>query len=495
MSDAAGAGLAPTGIEGLDDVLGGGLPRNRLHLIQGDPGSGKTTAALQFLLQGMGSGEGGLYVTLSETAEELIGVARSHGWSLEGVTIHELTPGDEATKGDYTLFHPSEVELGKTTQAVLETVERVKPQRVVFDSLSEMRLLARDALRYRRQILALKQFFVGRSCTVLLLDDRTSDTSDVQLESLAHGVIDFEQLAPEYGAERRRLRVKKMRARSFRGGYHDFRIATGGLRVFPRLVAAEHHQEFAGEAVASGVEELDLLLGGGLDRGSSTLILGPAGSGKTSIALRFALTAAERGQRATAYAFEEGLLTLTARMRGLGWSLAPHIETGRLRLQQVDPAELTPGEFAHEVRRTVEQEGTRVVVIDSLNGYLNAMPQERHLALHLHELLSYLNQLGVATVMVMTQHGMPGAGISTSVDLSYLADTVLLLRYFENAGALHVAGSVLKKRGGNHERTLRELRFGPDGIKVGPPLSEFRGVLTGVPVLAGGGDTPMKATP
>jgi circadian clock protein KaiC len=489
---AAGNARASTGIPGLDDVLGGGFPRNRLHLVQGDPGSGKTTAALQFLMRGREDGESGLYVTLSETADELRGVATSHDWSLDGITLYELPASDEAAKGDYTLFHPSEVELGKATQGVLEIVERVKPLRLVFDSLSEMRLLARDALRYRRQILALKQYFVGRNCTVLLLDDRTAETTDLQLESLAHGVIDFEQLAPEFGAERRRLRVKKMRAQSFRGGYHDFRIVRGGLRVFPRLVAAEHHLPFPGEAVPSGIPELDLLLGGGVDRGASTLVVGPAGAGKTSLAMRFALTAAERGHLAAVYAFEEGLGTLDARMRGLGWDLASQLQSGRLRLQQIDPAELTPGEFAHEVRRAVEEDGARVVVIDSLNGYLNAMPQEGHLALHLHELLAYLNQQGVATLMIMAQHGLLGSAMVSPVDLSYLADAVLLLRYFESEGAIRVAASVVKKRGGNHERTLRELKFGPDGARLGPPLNEFRGILTGVPVHTGNRDALLK---
>lgn len=486
---------ACTGIEGLDDVLGGGLPRNRLYLIQGNPGAGKTTAGLQFLLQGRREGEAVLCVTLSETADELDVVARSHGWSLEGITLYELAPGEEGLKSDYTLFHPSEVELNKATQGVLEIVERVKPTRVVLDSLSEMRLLARDALRYRRQILALKQFFVGRMCTVLLLDDRTADVSDLQLESLAHGVIDLEQLAPEYGAERRRLRIKKLRGVAFRGGYHDFKLATGGIVVYPRLVASDHKGTFTPGAVPSDIAELDQLLGGGLERGSSTLILGPAGPGKTSLALTFMLAAAARGETAVFYSFEEGLGTLFARARGLGWDLEGAIKAGRIIIQLVNPAELSPGEFADGVRRAVVENKASVVVIDSLNGYLNAMPEERYLSLHLHELLSYLNQSGVTTVMVVAQHGFLGAGMQSPVDLSYLSDTVLALRYFEIEGELRVAASVLKKRSGAHERTIREMTMSSSGIHFGPRLREFHGVLTGVPVKSVSQGLPLDERP
>jgi circadian clock protein KaiC len=473
---------ARTGIAGLDDVLGGGLPRNRLYLLEGNPGAGKTTAGLQFLLEGVTEGESVLCVTLSETAHELEAIATSHGWSLGGVRVYELAPGEEGLKNDYTLFHPSEVELNKTMQGVVDVVEEIKPTRVVFDSLSEMRLLARDALRYRRQILALKQFFTGRNCTVILLDDRTADSTDLQLESLAHGVIDLEQLAPEYGAERRRLRVKKLRGLAYRGGYHDFKIATGGVVVFPRLVAAEHKDEFQAGEVASGNVELDALLGGGLSRGSSTLIVGPAGPGKTSLAILYALAAAARGETAVFYSFEEGLGTLHARARGLGWDIEGAVASGRLVLQLVNPAELSPGEFSDGVRRMVEEKNAAVIVIDSLNGYLNAMPEERHLSLHLHELLAYLGQRGVATLMIVAQHGMLGAGMVSPVDLSYLSDTVIVLRYFEDEGALRVAASVLKKRSGSHERTIRELTMSSRGIHFGPPLREFHGVLTGIPI-------------
>lgn len=481
---------ARTGITGLDEILGGGLPRNRLYLIQGDPGAGKTTAGLQFLLQGRRENESVLCVTLSETADELGTVARSHGWSLDGVQLYELAPGEEGLKSDYTLFHPSEVELNKTTQGVLDIVEQIRPTRVVFDSLSEMRLLARDALRYRRQILALKQFFIGRQCTVMLLDDRTAEVSDLQLESLAHGVIDLEQLAPEYGAERRRLRVKKLRGVAFRGGYHDFKITTGGVVVYPRLVAADHKVKFKPGTVSSGIPELDELLGGGLERGSSTLIVGPAGPGKTSLALTYMMNAAARGETAVFYSFEEGLGTLFARARGLGWDLQAAIDAGRIIIQLVNPAELSPGEFSDNVRRAVEEQGAQVLAIDSLNGYLNAMPGERYLSLHLHELLAFLNYRGVATLMMVAQHGFLGPGMHSPVDLSYLSDTVLMLRYFESEGELRVAASVLKKRSGVHERTIREMTMTSNGIHFGPPLRDFHGVLTGVPVKSGAEGLP-----
>jgi circadian clock protein KaiC len=487
------APLVSTGIAGLDDILGGGLPAHRLYLVQGDPGVGKTTAALQFLLAGTDKGEAALYVTLSETKEELESVAGAHGLSLANVTLYELAVAEETAQDDYTLFHPSEVELNETTRGVLDVVQRVKPQRVVFDSLSELRLLARDPLRYRRQILALKQFFIGRACTVLLLDDRTSSPGDLQLESLAHGVIDLEQLAPEYGSERRRLRIKKMRGVKFRGGYHDLKITTGGIVVFPRLVAAEHKEPFPAERLSSGVPALDRLTGGGLERGTSTLLMGPAGSGKTSLALQYAVAAIERGHYASLFLFEEGMRSLLDRARAFGWDLERHCRSGRLHLQQVDPAELSPGEFAHTVRREVEEKGARVVAIDSLNGYLSAMPADRHLSLHLHELLAFLNQCGVNTFLVMAQHGFLGSGMQTPADVSYLADTVLLLRYFESEGHVRQAISVVKKRGGTHERTIREFGLGAGGVHIGEPLLEFHGILTGVPVHRGPAASLMRS--
>jgi circadian clock protein KaiC len=476
-----------TGNEGLDTVLHGGFPADRLYLVEGDPGTGKTTLALKFLLEGAGQGEAVLYVTLSETKEELTAVAKSHGWSLDSVNIYELIPAEESLKADtqYTIFHPSEVELGDTTRAIIEEVERIKPRRIVFDSLSEMRLLARDPLRYRRQILALKQFFAGRQCTVLLLDDRTSTNADLQVQSIAHGVLMLEQLALEYGAERRRLRVIKLRGSRYRGGYHDFVIKTGGIDVYPRLVAAEHRQDFKHESVSCDVAALDALLGGGLDRGTSTLIMGPAGSGKSSIAAQFASAAARRGELAAAFIFDEGINIHLARSAGLGNDLRGEVEAGRIKVQQVDPAELSPGEFAYYVRRSVERDGARLVIIDSLNGYLQAMPDERHLTIQMHELLTYLNQQGVVTMVVMAQHGLVGNRMASPVDVSYLADTVMLLRYFEAAGAVRRAISVVKKRSGYHEDTIRELRLSSRGIEVGAPLSDFHGVLTGVPTYTG----------
>jgi circadian clock protein KaiC len=481
-----------TGNAGLDRVLEGGFPANRLYLVEGDPGTGKTTLALQFLLEGARRGEPVLYVTLSETKEELLAVADSHGWSLDGIRIYELVPAEESlkTESQYTIFHPSEVELGDTTNAVIEEVERLQPRRVVFDSLSEMRLLARDPLRYRRQILALKQFFAGRQCTVLLLDDRTSTDGDLQVQSIAHGVLMLEQLAVEYGGERRRLRVVKLRGSRFRGGYHDFNILTGGVEVYTRLVASDHRREFKKETVSSSVPELDELLGGGLDRGTSTLIMGPAGSGKSSIAAQFVACAARRGEVSAAFVFDEGIDIHLARAAGLGNDIHADVEAGRILVQQIDPAELSPGEFAHRVREAVEQGGARLVVIDSLNGYLQAMPNERFLTAQMHELLTYLNQQGVITLLVMAQHGFLGSQMASPVDVSYLADTVMLLRYFEAGGAVRRAISVVKKRTGYHEDTIRELRLSAKGIEVGDPLTAFHGVLTGVPVYRGGGAPP-----
>jgi circadian clock protein KaiC len=477
---------AGTGIEGLDQILGGGLPRDRLYLIEGNAGAGKTTLSLQFLQEGVRLGEPVLYVTLSETMEELRAVAASHVWSLEGVSICDLAASEESLKADaqYTLFHPSEVELGETTRMVLDEVERIQPTRVVLDSLSEVRLLARDPLRYRRQILALKQFFSAQRCTVLLLDDQATEPGDMQLRTLVHGVLLLEQVTPEYGKERRRICVSKLRGVRYRGGYHDYTIETGGLVVYPRLAAAEHHQEFVFEPLSSGVPELDSFVGG-LYRGTSALIMGPPGTGKSSLATLYAVAVANRGERAAFYTFDEGLRTLTARSAALGLDLRPHMEVGRITVRQVDPAELTAGEFAHMVRQSVEREKAGVVIIDSLSGYLNAMPEERFLTAHLHELLAYLNQRGVLTLMVMAQHGLLGSDAQAPVDVSYLADTVVLLRYFEAAGEVRRAISVLKKRVGTYERTIRELRIADHGIQIGEPLTEFHGVLTGIPVYQG----------
>jgi len=476
--------VSATGIGGLDDILCGGFTPHRLYLVEGVPGSGKTTLALQYLLEGARQGEPVLYVTLSETEEELRAVSRSHGWDLSGVTIRELVPPEESLQPaeQYTMFHHAEVELSETTRTILTDVERLKPARLVFDSLSELRLLAGDPLRYRRQLLALKQFFRGRGCTVLLLDDLTSTGRDLQVQSIAHGVLVLEQLLPEYGADRRRLRVLKHRGRRFRGGYHDYIISGGGLQVFPRLVAAEHRTVLGEEKFSSGIAELDTLLGGGLERGTSTLLVGAAGTGKSSLAAQFVAAAAERGQASVMCIFDESKNVLLTRMRGLGVNLDAHVDAGRVEIRQIDPAELTPGEFASNIRKGVEERGARIVVIDSLNGFLNAMPCERFLTIHLHELLMFLGERGVATLLVGAHQGMIGNAMITPIDASYLADAVVLLRYFEARGEVRQAISVIKKRGGQHERTIREFGLEPEGIQVGPPLVGFRGVLTGVPV-------------
>ena len=474
-----------TGIAGLDEILCGGLTPDRVYLIEGVPGSGKTTLALQFLLEGVRRGERVLYVTLSETESELQGITQSHGWSLEGIDVRELAPSEASLSPDdqYTMFHPSEVELSETTKAILGDVDRLKPRRIVFDSLSEMRLLAGNPLRYRRQLLALKQFFAGRNCTVILLDDMTTTQHDLQVQSIVHGVVRLEQLNPEYGGERRRLIVLKYRGIPMRGGYHDYVIKRGGLTVYPRLVARQRHVEAPSGWLPSGVAGIDQLLGGGLLRGSSTLIIGAAGTGKSTLAAQFAVAAASRGEHAAMFIFDESLTTLQRRAEGLGIGLSRHVSEGRVTVQQVDPAELSPGEFAHAIMECVEKHHARVIVIDSLNGYMAAMPEERFLIAQLHELLAYLGQAGVATILIAAQQGLIGSNMQSPVDASYLADSVVLMRYFETRGEVRQAVSVMKKRGGPHERTIREFRFTSDGLDVGEPLREFRGVLTGVPTM------------
>jgi circadian clock protein KaiC len=459
-----------------------------LYLIEGMPGAGKTTLALQFLLEGVRQGESVLYVTLSESEEELRAVAVSHGWSLDKMQIRELVPKEDKLlpEEQYTMFHPSEVELNEATKLILADVEKYKPTRVVFDSLSEMRLLAGNPLRYRRQIIALKQFFSGRKSTVLLLDDMTAVERDLQVQSIAHGVLLLEQLSMEYGSDRRRLRVIKFRGRKFRGGYHDYIIQRGGVVVYPRLVAAEHRRAASREKLPSGITTLDALLDGGIERGTSTLITGAPGTGKSSLAVQFAAAAAGRSQRAALFIFDESINTLISRSAGLGLDVGKLLEAKQVMIQEIDPAELTPGEFAHTIRRAVEEDDVSVVVIDSLNGYLNAMPGERYLVIQLHELLAYLGQRGVATILVAAHQGLIGA-MQSPVDATYLADTVILLRYFEAKGEVRQAISVLKNRSGKHERTLREFRIRSGGIEVGAPLSEFRGVLTGVPTYEGDG--------
>jgi circadian clock protein KaiC len=494
MADAVGDDSRPvfsSGILGLDDIMAGGFSRKRLFLVEGVPGSGKTTLALQFLKAAADRGEPVLYVTLSETEEELRSVAVSHGWTLDGIAIHELTPPESVLELDdqNTMFHPSEVELSVTIKQILADVERLHPTCVVFDSLSELRLLAGTALRYRRQILALKQYFTARECTVILLDDMTATDHDLQMQSIAHGVVRLEQLNPEYGAERRRLRVVKYRGVRFRGGYHDYAIRKGGIEVFPRLIAAEHRQRSTHARLPSGIEKLDALLGGGIDEGTSTLVLGTAGTGKSTLAAQFAAAAAGRGDHAAMFLFDETPRTLLVRCDALKVPLREHIDAGRVSMRQVDPAELTPGELTHAIRVAVEERDAKVVVIDSLNGYLNAMPEERFLINQLHELLMYLSQKSVATVLIGAHQGLIGTQMLTPVDASYLADAVILLRYFEARGAVRQAISVMKKRGGAHERTIREFRM-EDRITVGETLSDFRGILMGTPVYEGATPQP-----
>ena len=478
-----------TGIVDLDNILGGGLTRHRSFLLEGAPGSGKTTIALQFLLEGARLAERGLYITLSETALELREVARSHNWSLDEIELFELVNEDGLDpESEQSILEPSEVELGETIRGVMECVDRLRPSRVVFDSLSEMRLLAQNSLRYRRQILALKQYFSTRECTVLLLDDRSSDPGDLQLHSIAHGVITLEQISRDYGTERRRLRVVKMRGVKYRGGFHDFVIETGGVAVFPRLIAAEHHSAFANHLVSTGVSQLDQMLGGGIAPGTNTLLNGPSGVGKTCTAVCCGLAAIERGDKAAYFLFDEGAATLRTRARALGMDLEGHLSSGQLQLFQIDPAELSPGEFANRVRRAVERDKVKFIAIDSLNAFLQAMPGEKFLLLLMHELLSYLNQQGVVSVLVLGQHGIIGE-IKSDVDLSYLSDSIVLFRYFEARGSMLKAASVVKSRTTEHETSIREFRLSPRGIEIGEPLSDFEGVLSGLPAYRGA--TPL----
>jgi circadian clock protein KaiC len=488
------AAPVPTGVSGLDDILVGGYASNRAHLVEGRPGSGKTTLGLQFLLDGVRRNERCLYITLSESKRELLSVAHRHGWSLDGIEVYELIPPELSLdpKQQQSLLYSSDLELGETVHMVLAEVERVKPQRLVFDSLSEIRLLSQSALRYRRQVLALKNFFLLHDTTALLLDDLTAEQEDLNLHSVSHAVIRLDQLAPLYGSERRRLRVIKMRGTPFRGGYHDFVIRRGGLQVFPRLVAADHHREFQREPASSGIAELDALLGGGLEPGTSTLVIGPSGVGKSSLALAFVFEALTRGERALMVSFDEAKHVLLKRAASIGMNVAPFVEAGSLQVEQVDPADLSPGEFASRVHNAVETEGARVVVVDSLSGYLNAMPEEQFMLLQMHELLTYLNQQGVITILILAQSGMVGQMVSP-IDLTYLSDTVALLRFFEAGGKIHRSIAAIKKRTGWHENTIRELSIDAHGLRVGEPLEQFRGVLTGVPAFEGGGSSLFGA--
>jgi circadian clock protein KaiC len=479
----------PSGIEGIDDILGGGLTPDRMYLVEGAPGAGKTTLALQFLLKGAERGESGLYVTLSETSTELVAVAESHGWDAERFTIFELL-SDEGLDPRYeqSVLQPAEVELSETVGDVIAKVDELKPVRVVFDSLSELRMLSQNGLRYRRQILALKRYFATRACTVLLLDDNSSEPGDLQLHSIAHGVISLDNVVHDYGGERRRLRIAKMRGIRFREGYHDMTLKTGGIMVYPRLIAAEHHTDHSAEALSTGTPGLDALLGGGLVPGTNTLFMGPSGVGKTTTVASCLLAALERGQSCVYYLFDETRTTLLRRSSTLNIDLRPHIDSGLLTLRQVDPAEISPGEFTSDLRRSVEHDGVRFVAIDSLNAFLQAMPGERYLLLQMHELLTYLNQRGVVTMLVLGQHGVIGE-IQSDVDISYLSDVVVLFRYFERQGEVHTAVTAVKSRTSGHERSIREFRLDSSGVNVGESLRDFEGILSGLPVYKG--DTAM----
>ena len=482
-----------TGITGLDNILGGGLTPNRVYLIEGSPGAGKTTLALQFLLKGAELGEGGLYITLSETRSELLAVADAHGWNVDALSIIELL-SDEGLDPDYeqSILHPAEVELGETVENVMRQVETLRPVRIVLDSLSELRLLSQNPLRYRRQILALKRYFATRDCTVFLLDDNTSDPTDLQLHSIAHGVISLDQLVHDYGGSRRRVRVAKMRGIKFREGFHDFTLETGGIDVYPRLVAAEHHAEFLRAPVSTGSEGLDAMLGGGLIPGTNALLIGPSGVGKSTTVVCCLIAALKRGERCIYYLFDETLGTLLMRSKSLGMDLSTYLDNGLLTLRQIDPAEMSPGQFTSDVRQAVEDEGVRYVAIDSLNAYLQAMPGERYLLLQMHELLGYLNQRGVVTMLVLGQHGIVGE-VQTDIDISYLSDVMVLFRYFEHRGEVLTALAAVKSRGSAHERTIRQFRLTQGGVELSEALRDFDSVLAGLPSYRG--DSTMLGSP
>jgi circadian clock protein KaiC len=471
-----------TGVEGMDEILGGGFPCFSLYAIQGEPGSGKTTFALQFLMEGVKRGHKVLYITFSETKKELEKVARSHRWDLTKIDLMDLTLMEKLINPDEqnSLFHPSDIELNQVSELIMQKIDEITPTRIVFDSISEMRLLAETPLRYRRQILSLKQLLAKRDTTVLFLDDLSISGQDLQIHSIAHGVINLTRMDNEFGGERRRLRVMKLRGVSFIGGYHDFEIKTGGLIAYPRITSANHPAKVISGQLKSGSAELDSLLGGGLDRGTASLLIGPAGTSKSTLALKYALSATAKGEKAIFFTFDETIGNLCRRSESIGMKVSEEMEKGTIKIQKVDPAELSPGAFAGLIQKAVKEEGYSVVVIDSLNGYIQAMPQEEFLVLQLHELLAYLNNLGVVTIMTLAQQGMIG-NMNSPVDLTYLADTVVLTRFFEARGSIRKAISVIKKRTGSHESTIREFTVGTDGLHVGVVLEDFEGVLTGVP--------------
>ena len=475
-----------TGVPGLDEILSGGLPRNHLYLLQGKPGTGKSTIALQFLLEGVRTGEKSLYVTFSETKLELETVAKSHGWNLENLDILELSAISSSigTSSQTTLFHPSEIELNKTMNLLLAKLNESNAKRIVFDSVSELRLLADNSLRYRRMMLEFKEFFIGRGSTVLFLDDLTSEAGDIHVQSIVHGVLLLEKFRAGYGVERRQFHISKLRGVAFKGGTHDYSIIKGGITIFPRLVASDSHANFQRETFSSEVPALDSLIGGGFHRGTSNLLLGPAGTGKSTIAMKFAIEAAKKGKKVAIYNFEESSFNILVRAQELGLELEKYIASGNITLRKIDPAELTPGQFNALLRNSANEFHADMVVIDSLNGYIHAMPEQKFLMLQLHELLAFLSSRGVVTVMILAQSGIMGQ-MQTPLDLTYLADTVIITRYFEAFGSIKKAISVIKKRTGTHEETMRELKIGPGGVIVGPVLKEFSGIFTGVPKYSG----------
>jgi circadian clock protein KaiC len=476
--------ILKTGVPGLDPVVAGGLERDRLYLIEGTPGSGKTTLAMQFLMEGVRQGERCLYITLSETEEELRASAASHGWALDGILIVEVTPLESDPEQQQGLIHPSEMELGQTVRMIIDTVEAYRPARLVIDALTELRLLAVDPFGYRRQILTLKRYFSKQDCTVMALDDLTESAPGLHLHSVVHGVIGLEQRRMEYGIVRRRMAVTKLRGVDFRSGYHDYVIRTGGLTVFPSLIASEHVAKFPLTALSSGVESIDKMLGGGLWRGTSTLLIGPSGVGKSTLAIQYAMASADVHEKAAVFAFDESFRTAAARAKGLGLDLEAACDSGALRWEDLSPTSLSPGEFVDKVQRDVES-GVRMVVIDSLNSYIASMPEEKALVLHMHELLAYLGNQGVVTVLIMAQHGLVGE-THAPLDLSFMADAIVILRYFEAGGEVRKAISVLKSRGGQHESTIREYSLtAKSGVSVGEPIRAFQGVLTGTPQFLG----------
>jgi circadian clock protein KaiC len=477
-------GHASAGIAGLDAVLVGGFERQHLYLIEGRPGSGKTTLGLQFLIEGARRGEKCLYITLSETERDLRRTADSHGWSLDGITLFELIPLEADPEQQQGLIHIADVEFDQTVALIMAKMRELAPDRVVIDALTELRLLAQDALAYRRQILTLKRFFARSEATVLALDDLTETVPGLHLHSIVHGVLNLEQRKLSYGVVRRRLSILKLRGTDFRSGYHDYVIRTGGLTVYPSLVATEHEAEFRPEFVSSDISALDELLGGGLRRGTSTLLIGPSGVGKSSLAIQYAVAATRRGTPAAIFALDESYRTAAERARGLGLDLDGARRSGQLHWERASPTTLSPGEFVDRVVRQVEA-GVRVVVIDSLNSYIASMPEEHALVLHIHELLASMGNRGVATILILAQHGLVGDA-QAPLDLSFLTDAIVLLRYFEAEGEVRKAVSVLKSRSGLHETAIREYRLNPvQGISVGPPIRAFQGVLTGVPSFIG----------